>query len=306
MFSIFLQKFSYIYLIEYLEIYAMKLNFNSILLILILSMLFFTSCTPVFYAPNAGHTLGLDEEGDVKFSGAMLYDTKTQASGFSAELGYSPKKNIGIQTNYTNLGLSNVKHGYMFNNAVGYYHFVDKNKKAEENQMIPTENHNEGVLFDIYTGFAFGNAENRYDAGFFTPNSSFGYSTSYLNQYYLQAGMHIYFRGPVKLTFSHRFSLLNFKKVVVFGELGNRDERGTLFNDVIKIKANNPFIFNEFNCKLNIGIPKVNFYCIASLGSSNKAFPYSSTSIQIGMALDINDIASKKTEKKKPYKQPGL
>lgn len=265
--------------------------------IMILMILFMGSAKDMlaqrYYSIDEGQFLMLSNPGDLRlstvFPGEGLY---------TAQLGYSPIKHLGISGAYvrdrssrevfrTN-GPSNSRVlGDYASVAVGGYYFM-KSKKKEAKQFYLSEQvmMEEGFLFDLYAGYRYGTIENLY-----YQNSRSIFDT---HRFSVQLGVHWVFRIGT-LSYSIRGVRLDFTNGKASGPLDD-PELLDLFDGGIQDNA--PFGFYESTFRYQIGIKQVRIYTgvTTSYGDGDKRpINQKRTTITAGLIFELDELFGQKT-----------
>ncbi|MEM8525623.1 MAG: hypothetical protein AAGG68_13360 [Bacteroidota bacterium] len=172
---------------------------------LILSFIFFTSCTHYYYLPQESHLLAIEEKKDVKISGG-IFTPLENIDGGNIQIGYSPIKHISVQASglYATSSLGENfrivrSKGYTTNLALGTY--VDLTKKKSDS--------GERILLDLYGGVSTGKVTNVYSR---ETNSTFDFE-----RFYGQAGIHFQ-DSIIGFDLVFQGGMLNYVDGTVFGQ----------------------------------------------------------------------------------------
>lgn len=249
----------------------------------LISPIAFSACSHIFYAANPGHTLALEEKGDLKVQYASINENESSTSGNQIQIGYSPKQNIGIQVSYYDLRDDDKGNGFMAYAGLGTYYYKQLGQTNKSNSEFAANNYyKNGLLLDAYGSFGTGKSTNIYT------DEGFGRIDFKTNQYAVQGGAHLYFWRVFKIGLSNRVSLLDFRKAKITGKIGFEGA-----SHLEEILQNDPFLLNEIIFDFSIGIAKLNAFFQASRGFSNKQFRIGDNSFSIGFNCDINDFYKK-------------
>ena len=236
-----------------------RLNSLSVGIGLLLGILFLTSCGSAshhFYATDEGNLMALREKNDAKVSaGYTPHVNSLPGNNMNFQLGYSPIKHLGIQSNFFRIrnafdGVEGVKknvYQYNYGGAIGTYFFkpakVSEIVDEESGEKIYSPSKGKGLLFDAYVGYNRGNVENI----FFGES---GNITLDFQKFYIQGGLHI-FLDKIGASFALKYAQLNYTNGRAFGRLTIAE-----LNKADIIEENNPFKFLESALKISIGKPQ--------------------------------------------------
>ncbi len=260
------------------------------LYLFVLGLLSLSSCSHQYYAVDAGHSLRLQEKGDIKASGGIF-------SG--GQVGYSPKEHIGVTAAYTNSRTNVIGNAFgggfstpvvnpysrtrSVSGAVGYYHFLDRESGRAERPLQMRE----GVLFDVYGGYGRGWNQNVYQFG--------GVANIQFHKFYIQPGLHIQNRF-FNISFMARYSRLQYLKGTILGDAGAQ-----AFQETAEIEENPSFDLIESSIRLESGTKQIRgFFSLSFLTTANPSVVnFDGADAQMGVAIDIDDLFLKR-EKKEP------
>jgi len=152
---------------------------------IVLCILFFSSCSHYYYAPDEANVLKLSEEKDLKISVSGNHDNENdethELKHLNLQVGYSPIKHLGIFTNHFRIwGKDNASfyggNGHLTNLAVGGYYFI-KTKSGLDKVLKYDYGVTSGFLFDVYAGYGRGKIHQYYKQG--------GNADLFLRKYFL-------------------------------------------------------------------------------------------------------------------------
>lgn len=257
------------------------------LLLFVVSVLFFSSCSHSLYTPPEANLLMLSEENDLKVSaGAGL--AREHENTYNFQLGYSPVKHLGIALNYFQVGsggdpafsvnddLSDRVSSLLGEAAVGTYFKKEINAIKDEGTITEAAVNNYLVL-DAYAGYGRSNLRKAFRVGDIDFNAQ---------HYFLQAGVHFQSK-LLGLSYTLRGVFLDYLDGEVNGQVSEE-----ILQSVSELSAS-PFTFLESSVRLRAGREKVNFFVSRNWMSSplgNETFDSSSFSWHAGVVLDLNAI----------------
>jgi len=235
----------------------------------------------------------LAEPGDVKlstvFPGEGIYTT---------QIGYSPIKHLGLTGSFVHdktsvefYGISGpydrISKGFSVNGAIGTY-FSLKSKKLAPEHFFLSQNvtMQQGLLFDLYAGYGFGNMNNFYDR---SAESHFD-----THKFYLQGGVHWTFRIGT-ISFALRAVRLDYTNGSANGAL-NEEELRDLFQG--GIQDNSPFSFMESSFRYQIGIKQIRIYTgVTTKHQKDNIRPNSDKRVIItaGLLVELDELLKKRT-----------
>jgi len=268
---------------------------------LLLGILFLTSCGSAshhFYATDEGNLMALREKGDLKASaGYTPHVNSLPGNNMNFQLGYSPIKHLGIQSNFFRIrntfnGAEDVEknvYQYNYGGAIGTYFF--KPAKASEivdeetGEKIYSPAKGKGLLFDAYVGYNRGNVENIFFGESGNINLDF-------QKFYIQGGLHI-FLDKIGASFALKYAQLNYTNGKAFGRLTIAE-----LNKAEIIEQNNPFNFLESALKISIGKPTApirGYLTISGVYDFGDVFlEIQPSTMQLGVTADIGHFFKKK------------
>lgn len=278
----------------------MQIHLSNIIIGLLLGSLFLASCGSAshhYYATDEGHLMALRNEKDLKVSaGYTPHLNSLPGNNMSAQVGYSPIKHLGIQSNFFRLrnsfdGIEDIQQNvyqYNYGGAVGTYFFKPSKMYEDDDsddggkRYIPSKG--KGLLFDAYVGYNRGQIKN-----FFFGET--GKVRLDFQKLYLQGGVHI-FLDKVGASFSLKYSQLSYVDGIASGRLTPAQ-----FNKVEIIEEFNPFNFLESTLKISIGKPLAPiraYVTIAGVYDFGDVFlEIQPSTMQFGVSADINYLFKK-------------
>lgn len=243
--------------------YSSYQNHNGMKDSLLFRGLFFISLTAIllgapscsqsyYYTVNEGHLLSLSEKKDLKLSAAQGASSGSRSgphSSFSLQLGYSPIKHLGIQSNFLKVNrgqqnsdaqISSSGNGWVFSNAIGAYSFLSNASKTTEKYAKKRS----GFLLDFYAGYARGKMTNHYQ-------NNQGSAHVFYNKYFFQPGFH--FQGRwIRFGYVLKTGLIDFKKALLIGNVSAED-----LQVIRRIGSRDPYVSLESSFRVAVGFKMV-------------------------------------------------
>lgn len=276
----------------------MQIRLSSVGIGLLLSLLFLSSCGSTshhFYATDEGNLLALQESQDLKVSaGYTPHLNSLPGNNMNFQLGYSPIKHLGIQSNFFRQrnafdGFEGEKknvYQYHYSGAVGGYFFkpakeLVKDEEGNEEYKTIVATNGKGLLFDGYIGYSRGNIKNYYFQETGIVNLDY-------QKFYLQGGVHI-FLDRIAASFTLRYANLDYLDGTAFGKLTPAQ-----LDKINIIEANNSFNLLESSLQISYGKPTAPvrvFMTISGLYDFGDVFlEIQPSTMQIGVQADIGSL----------------
>lgn len=200
---------------------------------------------PLYYVITEGPALSLSKKNQFAASFALGGD-RVRGEEYGAlayQVGFSPYKGIGIQLGYSNIiAPANIYScsGKVVDGAAGIYHFIAA-KKQQEHNSVSRPFMQQGILIDLYAGFAHGSIDHQ------AINNRGGQSYLNLNKYYIQGGLHV--QGPwIAFSVLLRTGIINYTEAVLLGDVGIN-----YLNSIETLNLDNPFYPLEVSYKISMG-----------------------------------------------------
>lgn len=263
--------------------------------IILIVFALFTSCNHYYYVPNEGATLALKEKNDLQLAGGIgLTPFINPGASGSVQVGYSPIKNLGIQSSYFSVSfdgnlfdtLSNGK-VTQWSNAIGAYHSINLDKDKEVESNYSRMKANRYLLLDAYIGYDVGRTVNKY--------SRSGISRLNFNKRYIQLGTHFYGRF-LDFGITFRTGILDYTRAKI---RGNVSDQG--LSEIDAVVANDAYRYGELGLRysINLDFGKVygtltRFYASYPVTVNFRRFVF-----QAGYVVNLNTLFKKRKSKNK-------
>ncbi len=269
----------------------LTLNNKVSLSLIILTLIFFTSCTHTYYAPSEPLSLDLTEQHDLQAS--VGYGKINGNDHINLQLAYSPIKNIGIGLTHFQVFPEktpdrkyNEAHGYLTEIYLGAYSYNGTPIYAENKTEM-----GDGLSVSGYLGYGQGFVKNYYEERvFFTSTIEEGTLSFDFRKYFVQAGLS-WRRKIIKMGFLAKVGALDYRKGVQQGAILD----GPLL-DFDRLALGDPYRFIELTYNFEIGMRQARLYTNFTLSDVNmipKSL-YESTLFRMGLVFDIDDIFRKR------------
>ena len=256
-------------------------------LLVFANVLFFSSCSHYYYAPDEANVLKLNDRHDLKISisgNSTSGNYELKHSNF--QLGYSPIKHVGVFASHFKMSGQEPKddplrggEGHLNNVGIGGYYFF--NAESILNNLVSYEDEigvQSGFLFDVYGGYGKGHISNFYTEG--------GFSDLDLQKYFVQAGIH--WQGKaLGISYVWKTGRLNYFNGIINGQLGDAE-----INSLRDIEEIREFPFRESSLKFYMGVKYARVYLnvATTISEFDNNFSHRTSLGSFGIIADLDDI----------------
>jgi hypothetical protein len=246
-------------------------NFLSLIILVgIFSLL--TGCSPCYYVPNAQNVPVFSEKGQA--NGALSFQFGPLSTGANVQLALALTDHIGLMANYNHFSgrgesgtwygddYSSTSKSNMGEAGLGYYH-------PFQNKMV----------FETYAGIGASEINTEYERW-----DGDGSSSVHTTCYFIQPSI-AYYKKNIRLAFSSRFRVINYRDITYNSMLGEGAKLG-----LIDLQQNPAYAFFEPAITFRAGGEKVKFQVQAGFSvilDQSYVMEYDPVNINIGIVFSL-------------------